>query len=54
MSFYNRVRDHYLALAEAEPERFSVIDASQALDAVQAQIGTAVDRLIDTVNNIRT
>jgi dTMP kinase len=54
MSFYNRVRDHYLALAEAEPDRFSVIDASQALDAVQVQIGTAVDRLIDTINNIST
>jgi dTMP kinase len=54
ISFYNRVRDHYLALAEAEPDRFSVIDASQALDAVQVQIGTAVDRLIDTINNIRT
>lgn len=54
MSFYNRVRDHYLALAEAEPDRFSVIDASQALDAVQVQIGTAVDRLIDTINDIST
>jgi dTMP kinase len=54
ISFYNRVRDHYLALAEAEPDRFSVIDASQALDAVQVQIGTAVDRLIDTINNIST
>lgn len=46
MSFYNRVRNHYLALAAAEPERFSVIDASQALDAVQLQIGTAIDRLL--------
>jgi len=52
MSFYNRVRDHYLALAAAEPDRFSVIDASQALDAVQLQISTAVDQLIDTINNI--
>lgn len=52
MSFYNRVRDHYLALAAAEPDRFSVIDASHALDAVQLQISTAVDHLIDTINNI--
>lgn len=46
MSFYNRVRNHYLALAASEPERFSVIDASEALDAVQLQIGTAIDRLL--------
>ena len=50
-SFYERVRNHYLALAAAEPERFSVIDASQPLDAVQMQIGTAVDRLTHTRNS---
>ncbi|MFQ5982508.1 MAG: dTMP kinase [Woeseiaceae bacterium] len=43
--FYTRVREGYLALAESEPERFAVIDASQPLDRVQAAIRAAVDRL---------
>lgn len=36
--FYARVREGYLALAESEPERFAIIDASQTLDDVQAAI----------------
>jgi len=48
MSFYTRVRAQYIALAENEPQRFTVIDASQPLDAVQAQIAEAIDRLIMT------
>jgi dTMP kinase len=44
-AFYQRVRDGYLSLAKAEPERFAVIDASQELAQVQAQIGREMDRL---------
>lgn len=44
-SFYRRVRDGYLALAEAEPERFAVIDASRSLAEVQQQIVAAIARL---------
>lgn len=47
LSFYARVRQQYLSLAEAEQKRFAVIDASQPLEAVQVQIGIAVDRLIE-------
>lgn len=47
LSFYARVRQQYLSLADAEQERFAVIDASQPLEAVQVQIGIAVDRLIE-------
>lgn len=50
-SFYARVRDGYLALASAEPERFAVIDASRPLAAVQAQIATAMQRLFDQASS---
>ncbi|MEQ8206393.1 MAG: dTMP kinase, partial [Woeseia sp.] len=43
-AFYTRVRDGYLAIAEAEPDRFAVIDASQTLDEVQQQIRSAMAR----------
>jgi dTMP kinase len=43
--FYARVRKGYLALAESEPQRFSIIDASQPLPQVQAAIAEAVARL---------
>jgi dTMP kinase len=51
IDFHRRVRDGYLALAEAEPERFVVIDArapvdevvAQALDAIVARMGTATE-----------
>lgn len=42
LAFYQRVRDAYLALAAASPERFVVVDASRALDDVQADIAAAV------------
>lgn len=48
MSFYTRVRAQYLALAEGEPERFAVIDASQSLAVVQNQIGGVIDMLLKT------
>ena len=38
LAFHERVRTGYLAIAEKEPERFRIIDASQSEDQVQAQI----------------
>jgi len=43
--FYVRVRDGYLALAESEPERFAIIDASRPLAQVQAAISDNMARL---------
>ena len=45
LSFYERVRQAYLELADAHPERFVVIDASGDLGAVQAAIVAAVDAM---------
>lgn len=45
--FYARVRAGYLALAESEPERFAIIDASLPLDQVQVAIKEIADRLYD-------
>ena len=40
--FFERVRSTYLQRAAAEPERFCIVDASQPLAAVQADIETAL------------
>lgn len=45
--FFNRARDCYLELAAAEPGRFTVVDASQDINAVKADVGAAINRLLD-------
>ena len=46
VSFYQKVRAAYLELAQAEPERIVVVDASRDLAAVQAQILRALGPLL--------
>jgi len=43
LAFHDRVRQGYLALAEQEPGRFRVIDASGNVDRIQAEIRRIVD-----------
>lgn len=43
LDFFKRVRKIYLERAEKEPNRIKIIDASQALSAVQAQIHSVLD-----------
>jgi len=45
LSFFEAVRAAYLARAEAEPDRVVIIDAAPALEIVQQQISTALERL---------
>ena len=45
ISFYERVRKGYLNLANEEPNRFRVIDATQSLQEVQADIKSHLDSL---------
>lgn len=40
--FFNNVRDNYLSRAKAEPDRFKIIDATQSLELVQADISRAL------------
>ncbi|CAN5498829.1 dTMP kinase [soil metagenome] len=43
LGFHQRVRDGFLALAAAEPERFAVIDATQPIGAVTAGVVATLD-----------
>lgn len=45
-AFFERVRDTYLMRAQAQPGRIHVIDASPALDKVQAQIAQVLQRIL--------
>jgi dTMP kinase len=47
-AFFERVRETYLARAQAEPGRIHVIDASPALDKVQAQIATVLQQILSS------
>lgn len=46
-SFFERVREAYLQRAQREPQRYAIVDASRPLDAVQAQIASILDSLLD-------
>ena len=44
VSFQERLREGYLAIAQAEPERCVLIDASQSIEAVAAQVNAEIER----------
>jgi dTMP kinase len=45
LAFHRRVRDGFLALAAASPERFLVVDATKPLHEVARAVNTAADQL---------
>jgi dTMP kinase len=46
LAFFKRVRSAYQKRVEAQPERFRVVDASQTLEEVQADIKAYLDALL--------
>jgi len=42
MAFHERLREGFRAIAAAEPERCALIDATAAMDAVEAAVWAAV------------
>lgn len=47
--FHTRIRRGYLAQAEAEPERFAVVDAGRPLEAVRARIEEALQPVLHDI-----
>jgi dTMP kinase len=46
LAFHERVRRGFHALAAAEPDRFTVIDATEPVDEIAARMAAAADRLV--------
>ena len=46
VEFYERVRDAYLGIAEREPQRFHVIDASGSMEEIQRNVLAVVTDLL--------
>jgi dTMP kinase len=46
LAFFERVRQTYLQRAQAYPQRYRVIDASQSLEAVQDDIKRVLDAFV--------
>lgn len=46
IAFFDRIRNRYLAMAEQEPNRIKVIDASQSLDEVKQQLNVVLAKFL--------
>ena len=51
MAFFQAVRNGYLSIAQQDPERCVVIDASKPLDEVQESIQSALDAFWSTTRD---
>lgn len=50
LEYHTRVREGYLALARAEPQRFVVVDGTRAIDQVHQEIRARMVRELNTVS----
>lgn len=50
-AFFERIRQCYLARAQAEPERIKLIDASQTVEAIQCQLLQPLEQLLGNESN---
>jgi len=48
VEFHRRVREGFLAAAEAEPDRVRIVDSQQSYETVAAEIFAAANELIRT------
>jgi len=51
-AFHEKVRQGYLAIAQCEPERVKIIDATGSVEEIQARIRAAVDKVIGRRDNV--
>ena len=47
MEYHRRVRQAFLDIASADPEKYLVIDASEAADVIAARISERVSELME-------
>lgn len=52
VAYHARVRDGYLALAKAEPQRFVVVDGTRTIDAVQQEIRARMLQELNMATNV--
>ncbi|WP_374928511.1 dTMP kinase [Kytococcus sedentarius] len=52
-AFHERVREHFLALAAADPTRYLVLDAARPAEELGAEVARAVDGLLDAAGGRR-
>lgn len=50
LSFHNRVREGFLKLAQLEPERFIIIDATKLIDVIASEI---YEKIKDRLKNLK-
>ena len=53
VEFNQRIRAAYLGMAEAEPDRWLVLDATRTADELEAAIRERVDALLTTADTVR-
>jgi dTMP kinase len=53
IEFHERVRRGYLAMAEEEPQRWTVIDAARRVEEVQEQVRQVLDRFLSVRSTSR-